>query len=268
MKYLQPKSPDDIKFYVIDYSKLVDPDAIQSIIVSVSTGTVDIVRQVYNNNSIGLMLSGGANNETAVFDITINTVGMQLFTDQATITIADNANYQDFSFITKNQIVLWAWQDLRLSGYIFDHTSDENQAMLDRLDGLMRKWRLQGRDPGYNHPKMIGESVLNEAAGFEDGLGTSVATCLAKEYIDGIGKSITSTFITKLKKAESFLYSYTKGIPNRILPANTPHGAGMINWSIYFPFFSIQTTSNKASLLTGLSGSFIQVAIWDVSVWG
>jgi len=268
MKYLEPKAPDSTKFYVIDYSKLLGPDGIDTFTIEVTSGTVEITNKVSNATAVGFFLSGGIAGETDTFDIKINTISKQIFPDQASMLIVEHEYDIDFSVITKNQIILWAWEDLRLSGYIFDHTPDENQAMLNRLDGMMREARLLNADPGYNHPPNIGQSNLNDIAGIPDGLGMSIATLLARTYMDGKGKSATPSFIAKYNRAKGIVYSYCRGIPLRPIPIGTPHGAGMINFSTYFPFFTNTINTNKGALLSGLNGQIITAAVWDEALWG
>lgn len=264
MKYLQPKSPLSTRFYIIDYSKLLVTDTIGTFTIEVATGTVVVSKPVNNAQQIGFFLAGGIAGETATFTITINTTGLQIFPDTATIFVVANEDNLDFTAITKGQIVQWAWQDLRLSGYTFDHTADENNAMLARLDGLMREYRLKGINTGYNQPLQIGQSVLNEIAGIEDGLGMSIATLVAAEFMDGIGKSFTPSFIRKLSKARAWIYAFCRNIPNRALPQSTPVGAGNI-WDIYMPFIQGDTSDVSAGLWNG--GSFISFGIWDESYW-
>ena len=140
MKYLQPKSPDSTRFYVIDYSKLLGSDAIASWSIEVTSGSASIVRTVFNFQAIGFMVEGGIVDETCSFTITINTIARQVFPDTTALYIVANEDDLDYSVVTKQQIITFARQDLRLSGYTFDLSPDELQAMLDKLDALMRTY--------------------------------------------------------------------------------------------------------------------------------
>jgi len=268
MKYLQPKSPDSTRFYVIDYSKLIGSDIINRSTMTVASGSVSVIKQVWNNSAIGMMISGGTIGETDTINITINTQAGQIFTDVAALLIVANEDNLDFSVVTKDTIIEFAFQDLRISGYIFDKSPNMLSAMLSRLDALMRQWRLQGMDVGYNHPPKIGQSNLNDIAGIEDGITAMVATCLAKEYMEGIGKTLNANFISRYNKAWNWLYAQYRSIPFSKLPTNTPRGSGGKLYSVYFPFMLDQATTNEESLLNAVNGSqYIIAGVWDDSLW-
>jgi len=266
MKYLEPKAPTSTRFYAIDYSKTFVGDTINQSIITVTSGTAIITKQVFNTQSVGFMLSGGATDEESQLSIVIGTAAGQALSDTASIFIIDNEDSVDFSVITKDQVVQWAFQDLRLSGYTFDHTPDEVSAMLARLDGLMREYRLRQMDVGYNHPKQIGLSNLNDIAGFEDGLGMSIATLLAQSYMDGKGKTYTPSMIKKANTAFNLVYSYAAVRLNRVFNPFTPKGAGQKLWC-YDPFFNQQFSDNKSLLLNAISGQYIPIGVWDATDW-
>lgn len=270
MKYLQPKSPDSTRFYYIDYSKLVGSDQISSFTINNTSGTCQVTRTVFNNYAVGFIITEGLANEIDTFSLTINTAAGQIFPDNATLFVIANEDDLDFSLVTKDTIIEYAFQDLRISGYIFDKSPQMLSAMLSRLDVMMREWRLKQMDVGYNHPLKIGQSEFNDIAGIEDGLTAMVATCLAKEYLDGIGKSLTPNFIARYNKAYNYIYAKYYGVPYSVLTANTPRGAGGKLYSVYFPFQLLQASTTEASLLAGLNNGntqFIKAGIWDESQW-
>jgi hypothetical protein len=266
MKYLEPKKPTDTKFYAIDYSKMFSPDNIGTITANVLSGTVKIDKKVYNNTAVGLMISGGVEGESASISLQISTVAGQIYNDTIVLLVS-SASDIDFTVVTKGQVIEFTYEDLRLSGYIFDHTADENQAMLKRLDALMRMFRLQKRDIGYNHPSSIGGSDYADIAGFDDGLATSVATILADAMIQGMGKSYTPNFIKKLNAANNYVYVYAAQNPERVIPVTTPVGAGNKFYNAQLPFFPRRFNSDKGTLLQGFAGQFYAASVYDQAIW-
>lgn len=268
MKYLEPKASTSTKFYTIDYAKQFGNDPIIGVTSNITVGTVEITKLRWLNSTVGMMLSGGVDGETFSADISITTNAGQKLTDTVTLFVVADETDIDYSVITKQQIVQWAFEDIRLAGYTFDHTPNELASMLARLDGLMREYRLRNINVGYNHPKTIGSSNLNDIAGFEDGLGLSIATLLAESFMDGMGKSYTPSFIAKKNRAWNFVYAYSATIPNRVYDKFTPRGAGQKFYNTLWPWLGAQASSDANALLNNLSGQFIGAAIWDESIWG
>jgi hypothetical protein len=268
MKYLEPKASTSTKFYTLDYSKQFGNDTIIGVTTNITAGTVLITKLRWLNSTVGLMLSGGVDGETFTCDISITTAAGQQLTDTITMFVIASESDVDYSVITKQQIVQWAFEDIRLAGYTFDHTPNELASMLSRLDGLMREYRLRSINVGYNHPKTIGSSNLNDIAGFEDGLGLSIATLLAESFMDGMGKSYTPSFIAKKNRAWNFVYAYCAAIPNRSYDKFTPRGAGQKFYNTLWPFLGQQAGSDAIALLNNMQGQYIGAGIWDESIWG
>ena len=239
MEYLTPKKPDEAVAYLIDWSRQLGADTIDTFALTVSSGTVVVSSDPAPENFrvfLRAVISGGADGETAILNNQIVTVGGQTLERDLSLLVADDVTAVTPITTTKRTIVNLAFEEIGLADYEFNVTPEEYRSALTRLDVLMAEWRGQGYHLNYNFPPAIGTSDLEDPAGIPDSIVNCAALYLALRIAPPIGKTMSVESRQAMANGMNAMRAQFTIIPERVLQPGTPRGAGQKPWGVWQPF--------------------------------
>ncbi len=139
---------------------------------------------------------------------------------------------------TKKDIVLEAFGELGLAGYVFDLSPEEQQAALRRLDLQMAMWAGLGINLGYMQGLTPTLTDLDDDSGLPLVAMEAVYLGLACRIAASKGKQVPATTRAGAKLAyDAMLVQIANGqLECQHLNRGTPSGAGNRRWSIARPF--------------------------------
>jgi hypothetical protein len=235
---LTPKTSAAIIAYVVDFTEQLDGDAIATLEATVTAGTVVIENKTNTDYKVRLLISGGADGETAEVSLAVTTDGGQSFAWNLTLSIINTAQAFTPTTSTKATVVDMAFENMTLAGYEFDASPEERFSALRRLDAMMAEWAGPGRnlDLGYNAPTVFGASDFNDPVGIPDWTISGVAWSLALVLAPAIGKTLTPEAKGAMAQSMTAINAAFAKRVERTLPRTTPRGAGNKPWSTWYPF--------------------------------
>lgn len=238
MEYLVPKKPDEAVSFLVDWSRQIGADAIGEYTFTVTQGTVTVVASETRNfgSFLRIVISGGADGETAIIRNVVTTLEGQTFTRDLSLLVAGDVTAVTPTTTTKRTIVNMAFEEIGLAGYEFDATPEEQFSALRRLDALMAEWRSTSLDIGYNFPAAIGTGDLDDVSNIPDTALNAVVTSLALRICPAIGKTLSVESRQAYAQAMSALRTAYAIPVERALPRSTPRGIGNKPWSVWQPF--------------------------------
>lgn len=128
---------------------------------------------------------------------------------------------------TKRQLTDAAFEEIALSGYIFDITPEEQQSAIRRLDAMMATWGgTMGMRLGYNATVDPLNSDPDQESGIPDWACEAVYLALAIRLSAGYGKTVANTTKALAKQAYDLVLARTSSIPEMKPMGNLPIGAG------------------------------------------
>lgn len=129
---------------------------------------------------------------------------------------------------TKRELIVDAFGELALAGYVFDLTPEEFQAAQRRLDLMMASWDSRGLKLGYRVSLTPGAGDIDEDSGIPLVAGLAVVMGLAVALAASMGKSLAASTRAGAKAAYDALVSRAArgGIRDQQLRSGTPLGAG------------------------------------------
>lgn len=231
MTTLNPKAPGAILAYDIDFGDQLGDDWIESIIASVTAGTVVIEKETITDNVVRLLISGGVDLEDAELSIAITSRGGQVFTQTLTLAVRAGIQAKVATTTTKRVAVEMAFEVMNLAGYEFDASTEEQFSMLRSLDVMMAEWAGPGRNLllGYNAPVVVGGGDLEDPIGVPDWTLDGVATSLAMRRAPTIGKTMSAEAKAAYRRSmDSINAAFAKKV-ERPIPRSTP-GARRGRW--------------------------------------
>lgn len=223
---LTPKLPTEAVAYVIPWAHQLGNDEIESYTLSVSSGTVTLSEEYQGRQHISVVISGGADGETATLAHQIVTLAGQRLDRTITLLVQDGVTAITPSTATKRTVINMAFEEIGLAGYEFDATPEEFASALRRLDVLMAQWRTSSLDLGYNTPAIIGQGDLDDESGLPDDSLNAVSISLALRVMPAIGKAMSAETRLALSQSMTALRAAYAVIPTSRLARGTPRGAG------------------------------------------
>jgi hypothetical protein len=228
-----PKSPEDARRYSFDLSDIY-PDKIETATFTRTSGTVTLTAVDPDPRTAYVIVSGGANGETAVLSLAVTTVEGQSFTRSVTLKIKSGADdLSPDSAITKGTIIIRALGKLGIANYVFDTEAEEDNSALRQLDSLAARWQGKLEPFGYIQPAANGQSLPSDSAGIEeqdvDCFVSNLAVLLGPDY----GKQATGTLVKQAAETRSEFFCRYARRPEIALKG--PTGAG--NDRCYRPKF-------------------------------
>ena len=154
---------------------------------------------------------------------------------------------------TKRTLIDTAFEELALSGYVFDITPDEVTSALKRLDSMMATWEVAGIRVGYNRTEDPTNADPDQDSGIPDEANEAVYLNLAIRIAAGFGKAVAMTTAAPAKQAYDLLLSrcVSENVMQMQQRGNLPIGAGWkLRNSGYGPFVAPPTDK----LTTGPDG--------------
>lgn len=224
MTTLNPKAPDAILAYDVDFSAQLGDDWIESIVATVDSGTVDIEKSTVTNNIVRLLVSGGVDLEDAQISVAITSRGGQVFTQELALAIRAGIQAKVATTTTKRVVIEMAFEVMNLAGYEFDATPEEIFSMLRNLDVMMAEWVGPGRNIaiGYNAPAIVGQGDLEDPLGAPDWTLDGIATSLALRRAPTIGKTMAPEALAAHRRSmDSINAAFGKRVERKI-PRSTP----------------------------------------------
>lgn len=224
MTTLNPKAPDAILAYDIDFGEQLGDDWIESIVVAVDTGTVVIEKDTITDNVVRLLISGGVDLEDAELSIAVTSRGGQVFSQALTLAVRAGVQAKIATTTTKRVAIEMAFEVMNLAGYEFDASPEEQFSMLRSLDVMMAEWAGPGRNIaiGYNAPAIVGQGNFEDPIGVPDWTLDGVATALALRRAPTIGKTMSPEANRAYRRSmDSINAAFAKKV-ERSLPRSTP----------------------------------------------
>lgn len=224
MTTLNPKSPDAILAYDIDFGAQLVDDWIESIVVAVDAGTVVVEKNEFTDNVVRLLISGGVDLEDAELSIDVTSRGGQVFTQALTLAVRSGVQARVATTTTKRIVIEMAFEVMTLAGYEFDASPEEQFSMLRSLDVMMAEWEGPGRNIaiGYNAPAVVGQGDFEDPIGVPDWTLDGVATSLALRRAPTIGKSFSPEANRAYRRSmDSINAAFPKKV-ERPIPRSTP----------------------------------------------
>lgn len=231
MTTLNPKAPDAILAYDIDFAAQLGDDWVQSVVVTVDLGTVTIEKHTITDNVVRLLISGGIDLEDAEITIEVTSLGEQVFTQALVLPVRAGIQAKVATTTTKRVAIEMAFEVLTLAGYEFDATPEEQFSMLRSLDVMMAEWAGPGRNLllGYNAPTIIGQGDFEDPIGVPDWTLDGVATSLALRRAPTIGKTFSPEANRAHRRSmDSINAAFAKKV-ERSIPRCTP-GSWRSRW--------------------------------------
>lgn len=221
-----PKAPGDTRLYSYDLSDIY-PDSITTATFSRTSGTVTLEAVDPDPRTAYVLVSGGANAETAVLSLAVVTALGQEFTRSITLKISTGADeLSPDSAITKGTLVIRALGKLGIANYVFDTEAEEDNSALRQLDSLAADWQGKLEPFGYIQPASNGQSLPSDSAGIEEQDIDCFVHNLALELSGDYGKTPPPHVMKRASDTRSsFFIRYARRI-EYALPNRTPTGAG------------------------------------------
>lgn len=224
MTTLNPKAPDAILAYDIDFGAQLGDDWIERVVATVEAGTVVIEKDTITDNVVRLLISGGVDLEDAELSIEVTSRGGQVFTQDLTLAVRTGIQAKVATTTTKRVAIEMAFEVMTLAGYEFDATPEETFSMLRNLDVMMAEWEGPGRNIliGYNAPAIVGQGDLDDPIGVPDWTLDGVATALALRRAPTIGKTMSAEANRAYRRSmDSINAAFAKKV-ERTIPRSTP----------------------------------------------
>lgn len=139
---------------------------------------------------------------------------------------------------TKRQIVEDAFGELRLAGYDFDLTAEEQQAAARKLEVLMAHWSDRGIRIGYVHAADPAAINLDEDSGVQMRATMAVITNLARNIAATAGKVLHPSTLAAAADGFNSLLTVAAMPAGQQLPASLPRGAGSRGGFYTSPFMT------------------------------
>lgn len=131
---------------------------------------------------------------------------------------------------TKNQFILGAFNEIGLSGYVYDLTPDQMQTALYMLDAMMASWNAKGIRIGYPLPSSQASSTLDQDTDVPDASNEAIYTNFAIRLAPSYGKTVSpDTKIAAKDSYQALLSRFMQIIPQQ-LPSTMPAGQGNKTW--------------------------------------
>ena len=134
---------------------------------------------------------------------------------------------------TKRQFVEQALDELGLSPFTYQLTTEQLTSALRRLDTLMAHWNAMGLRLGYPLPSSPGDSDLDEQTSVPDRANEAIIANLAMKIAPSYGKQVTQATAVAAKQALNTLFAFFAPAPEMQLPGTMPAGAGNKPWRTY-----------------------------------
>lgn len=222
-----PKDPDDARLYSVDWSEIY-PDQIDTATFTVESGTVELEEVDPDPRMAFVIVSGGADEETATITHEIVTIGGQTLTRSITLLIGEGADsLSPVSDITKGALVTRALGDhLAIANYVFDLEAEEDVAALRTLDDMMAELEGTTNPTGYLYPATDGGSLPSDTAGIDRADVAHIAACLAVRIAPSYGKDPRAATKYLARSGWSFLLGKYRREALTVMTPRTPVGAG------------------------------------------
>lgn len=137
--------------------------------------------------------------------------------------------------LTKRQIIEDAFGELRLAGYTFDTTAEEQQSAARRLEMMLAAWGARNIRLGYAFAADMSAIDLDAASGIPLMHARAVVCSLAMDMAAGIGKQVHPQTVRAASDGMSDLLAVAARSPSVQLPV-MPSGAGNKGHSGAGPF--------------------------------
>lgn len=139
---------------------------------------------------------------------------------------------------TKRQFIESALDEIGLSPFTYELTSDQMNAALRRLDAMMAEWNAKGIRLGFPLPSSPSNSSLDEQSGVPDAANEAIITNLAVRVAPSYGKQVMPQTMMAAKNAYNTLLSLASAPIEQAFPGTLPLGAGNKAWRDYGnPYF-------------------------------
>lgn len=142
---------------------------------------------------------------------------------------------------TKRQFVEAALEEIGMSSYVFDMTSQELQSACRRLDAMMAEWLNKGIRLAYPLPASPGDTDLDEDTSVPDVANEAVITGLAIRLSASYGKQVMPQTAAVARRGYADLLSRFSTPVEQQLPGTMPSGAGNKPWRYDDPFLEQPT---------------------------
>lgn len=145
--------------------------------------------------------------------------------------------------ITKNDIVLNAFSEMRISGITVSPNPTEVTDAITVLDNMMLNWENENICIGYIRPESYGQSDPNDDSGIPDTAVFAVVANLSKVLCPSYGKQPHMQTLANARQGKSNLYNIE--LPQRennpFLPKGSGEVYGYYGYSYRTPKFQSQT---------------------------
>lgn len=143
---------------------------------------------------------------------------------------------------SKDEIIVEAFNELALQGYIFNVGASEKQTALRRLDSMMATWNGKGIRLGYPVPSNANSSNIDDDSNIPDWAWEASYLNLALRIAAGFGKQVNPATAVAAKQAYDVVMLRMAFPPEQKFPGTLPLGAGNKAWTFNTrPFFPIPT---------------------------
>lgn len=130
--------------------------------------------------------------------------------------------------ITKNELVLGAFEQLRVSGLTVNPTSSEITSAIRRMDNLIASWKNLGVCINYNFSESYSNIDLSQDSGVEESNILAVILNVAKTIAPSYGKQLSIIDLNEAKAAYDGLFDVS--LTMREADTFQPTGAGNRIW--------------------------------------
>jgi hypothetical protein len=140
---------------------------------------------------------------------------------------------------SKREIIEQAFNEIGLSGYIFDLSPEQLQTALRQLDSMMAMWASKGIQLGYPVPVHPNDSQLDQDSFVPLTANEAVYLNIGVRIAPGFGKAAPQETRALAKMAYDTLLIQAATPRERQMPETMPRGAGQKPWrTIDNPFVS------------------------------
>lgn len=127
---------------------------------------------------------------------------------------------------TKRQIIEAAYEEIALSGHVFDLDGETSRMALQKLDGLMGQWLARGIDVAYNFPVADLDSDQDDDSGLSFAAYEPAYMALAVRLAASHGKQLSQDTRQAARDGFNALATAAARPKGPYMPQGMPLGAG------------------------------------------
>lgn len=146
---------------------------------------------------------------------------------------------------TKGEFIDAALAEIGISADVFTVPVERRTYCLQRLDSMMGEWSARGLGLNYPLPSSPSSSSESQNTSVSDAANEAIITNLAVRIAPSFGKQVLPATITAASNSFSTLLAKYSVVPQRVMRAGFPIGAGNKYRNNFNPF----TVGGEGSIL-------------------